>query len=63
MDEKLKPCPWCGSIPKMKHEKVGGHHFWSVECANDDSCTVVVATNDFETEEEAIEAWNDRGYC
>ena len=63
MDDDLKPCPFCGNSPQLKHDKIGGHHFWSVECDNDENCPVVIATNDFELKSEAIKVWNTRKYC
>ena len=63
MPNILKPCPWCGRAPILKHEKVGGDNFWSVECKNNDECPVNLVTRDFDSEEEAIETWNKREYC
>ena len=63
MTDILKPCPWCGNTPILKHEKLGGHNFWSVECKNEEECPVILVTHDSETKDEAIEAWNTREYC
>ncbi len=58
---KLKPCPWCGSdgrISKAERSAIGG--FFG-ECANsDDDCCVQPETGWYNTEAEAITAWNTR---
>lgn len=63
MDDDLKLCLYCGKPPQIIHDNIGGHHFWSVECANDDECQVKITTNDFETKAEAIKVWNTRDFC
>lgn len=55
MDEKLKPCPFCGG----KAYTDGERHWWSVVC---DSCKCRLGdpNEEFETEAVAIETWNTR---
>ena len=55
MDEKLKPCPFCGGKAYIDGER----HWWVVVC---DACKCRLGENnaEFETKEEAIEAWNTR---
>ena len=50
MKKELKPCPFCGG----EAEIVGYTIFWAT-CKE---CTA--ETKDFDTKEEAIEAWNRR---
>lgn len=57
MDE-LKPCPFCGGIAVIRKDEERINPFF-VRCGNID-CKMVVGTNYFSTEEEAIEAWNGR---
>lgn len=63
MSNNLKPCHWCGKLSFLKHEKVGGHSFWSVECKSEDECPVILVSHDFNSKVEAIEAWNKREHC
>lgn len=59
--KKLKPYPFCGNkamMIKMRyHDELP--FVYSVECANS-ICSCKPSTLDYETEEEAIEAWNRR---
>lgn len=52
---ELKPCPFCGGIPKMQEYK----RKWAVECRND-CCGVLLETSYLDSAEEAIEVWNTR---
>ena len=64
--EELKPCPFCGESPTLKHD-------WRYPRGSDDSiyasevicenweCPIYHADNTYyQTDEEAIEAWNRR---
>lgn len=55
--DKLKMCPFCGGEADCNNNSLmqGGKFKWSVEC-----CGCGVITSAFNTEEEAIEAWNRR---
>ena len=53
---KLKPCPFCGKQPYIKH--LFDDVIW-VECRNSD-CQVIPTTRHKKTKKEAIEAWNRR---
>ena len=61
MNEKeLKPCPFCGETPMLRLDDIkvmGTGHY--VECMNED-CVVNVCTRRFDTQDEAIGAWNHR---
>lgn len=58
---KLKPCPFCGTEPKMGvTEPTFGEPRYFVECEGV-GCNVVAYTpNEYETALEAAEAWNAR---
>lgn len=58
-DIQLLPCPFCGKTPATDNYEVRNVMFWNVGCLNDD-CQVHVETADFESIEEAIQAWNTR---
>lgn len=53
--DKLKPCPFCGREAVIKHGSCG----YYAEC-NNGMCKVMPTTWYYETEEEAITAWNRR---
>lgn len=57
MRESLKPCPFCGKLPEIIQEKNGS--VW-IGCHNNNCSVRHVETDDFDTREEAIEAWNTR---
>ena len=64
--EELKPCPFCGEFPTLKHDLryPQGYddsiHASEVICENLD-CPIYNADNTYYlTDEEAIEAWNRR---
>ena len=65
-DVELKPCPFCGSEPKLKSDvrhggdaknTVGVHYYW-IKCPND-YCRV--ASMSVDSREMAAELWNRRG--
>ena len=51
---ELKPCPFCGSFAVTTMDECNSWR-WEVYCAR---CNAAIGF--FETEEEAIEAWNRR---
>lgn len=65
MTSELKPCPFCGGEAKL-----WSHHYaeedltlWQVRCNRDflrKKCYMNDSFVTFDTEEEAIEAWNTR---
>lgn len=56
MMEKLKPCPFCNGNAKIRREK-----YWQPKIARNVICTNCFANSGwFDTEDEAIEAWNRR---
>lgn len=57
MENKLKPCPFCGSKATL-HERADG---FFVDCSTQFGfCSVMPATWVFKSEDEAIEGWNRR---
>lgn len=60
--EELKPCPFCGGKAFLrKYYYSGGEPAYYVECGGVKStCSVMPSTWSYDTEEEAIEAWNTR---
>ena len=52
---ELKPCPFCGNTPMLRND--AGE--WRVECSGPE-CDCLPSTWWYESEEEAIEAWNRR---
>ena len=52
---ELKPCPFCGEIPK--HYQYGIE--WCVEC-HSSKCWIVPETGLCSSKEEATEKWNTR---
>lgn len=64
--EEIKPCPWCGKIPKIyknRNKFINSnppHEVWFGKCIND-SCKIRPYTLVYyKTEQEAIKAWNTR---
>ena len=55
---ELKPCPFCGGDAELSHKR--NLNTWIVECSNQDCPASYMIGADFETEAEAIEAWNRR---
>ena len=56
MPEELKPCPFCGKLPVTQNVGEGNVE---IICKNY-SCSIM-PFQIYETEQEAIEAWNTRG--
>lgn len=57
--EALKACPFCGVVPRLSQDLEGE---WSIRCdsGNDDDFNHWACTVCFETDREAIDAWNHR---
>ena len=56
MTNELKPCPFCGGLPKIYEIYTHGAKVWRVMCgARVDCCAIL---NDFNTQDEAIAVWN-----
>lgn len=61
MSEELKPCPFCGTVPKMgTSELMNGRPRYFVECEGNGCVMRAYTANDYETPLEAVEAWNRR---
>ena len=57
---KLKPCPFCGGEAELvQHQVVGYPDDFYVECVTNE-CIMSLGGLCYETEKEAIEAWNRR---
>lgn len=58
MNEKLKPCPFCGSdkIIVQEHKCIGFDDSFGVECLYCKTQSYLF----FESKKEAVEAWNRR---
>lgn len=56
--EKLKPCPFCGCPGVINYKN--NLRTWIVECVNSSCPASYMLGMDFDTEEEAINAWNRR---
>ena len=54
--EELKPCPFCGAIPKVNHLDYPFIEIWFVKCEN---CSAEI-NNPRSTEQEALKDWNRR---
>lgn len=57
MDD-LKRCPFCGHVAESRKKR--GIDRWIVECTNPTCPASYMIGWDYDTEEEAIEAWNRR---
>ena len=55
--EQLKPCPFCNNKPRLRRY---GLYDYAVGC-NSDKCNINPRTPVCDTEEGAVELWNDRG--
>ena len=56
---ELKPCPFCGGTPVLiEHKYDLSHILYGYDCYGDDHHTCGVGY--FETQKEAVEAWNRR---
>lgn len=53
MNDKLKPCPFCGGKAKLFEDK--DYQIYSVTCTECDA-----GTNAYGIEQDAIDAWNGR---
>lgn len=58
MMEELKPCPFCGTIPKVI-EDISFHDYF-VSCYNKKCPLDAVYTDDYKSKKQAIKAWNTR---
>lgn len=58
MDE-LKPCPFCGEIPRITHSS-SGYTPINIECGTVYCFLHSGSALAYNTEEEAIEEWNTR---
>ncbi len=54
-----KPCPFCGEPPAICEKHSRRIVEYSVACCNL-SCPCMPTTGEFDTEKEAIKAWNRR---
>ena len=54
---KIKPCPWCGEEAILKQTK---SKLYYITCDNYDCSIYPMMYEKFDTEQEAIEAWNKR---
>lgn len=54
---ELKPCPFCGSEAMTSWNNKFG---WQAFCENDSCFMSQIIATTFETEEQAIQSWNDR---
>lgn len=61
MSEKLKPCPFCGTVPRMGvTELTCGRPGYFVDCEESGCKAIACTANRYETALEAAEAWNMR---
>lgn len=62
MKQELKPCPFCGNTNPLVYEEPIDDKFseWIVECDNHYCPCNPVAHDTYQSEEEAIQAWNKR---
>lgn len=58
-DNELKPCPFCEDGGMIKLECLNNIFYYSISCINP-RCFIKPSTIWFETEQEAIDAWNIR---
>ena len=56
--EELKRCPFCGGDGVITQKR--NLETWIVECSNPICPASYMIGNDYDTKEEAIEAWNRR---
>ena len=57
-NSELKPCPFCGAKAVMNYKQA--LNTWIVECSNSSCPASYMIGMDYDTEAEAIEAWNRR---
>lgn len=55
MSNELKPCPFCGGRAYLSERMNGGYY---VECESIGGC--LAESGNYDTEEQAVEAWNRR---
>lgn len=61
MMSNLKPCPFCGGYAFTgTYEYPSGVTFWHVYHYTDTNCYLSGILPDYDTEEDAVEAWNRR---
>ena len=54
---KVKPCPFCGGVPRIVENKINLKNIlYGVYCDGEHH---QVSVGYFDTEEEAVEMWND----
>ena len=57
---KMKPCPLCGELPNIVENKINlSAILYGVYCSGEHH---QVSVGYFDSEEEAIEVWNDRKF-
>lgn len=57
--EGLKPCPFCGSTPRLVNSGwLFGKRFW-MECSYE-RCPVMLMTGQFYFRDDCVKAWNTR---
>lgn len=57
MKNEIKRCPFCGTEPETAYSE--GNKTYGIRCDNDE-CPLEVGTWEWDTEAEAIAAWNRR---
>ena len=61
MTKKLKPCPFCGDEAVIEQLDEDYNNEWRIYCRNSNGeCKMQPCTRIYETQEDAIEAWNTR---
>ena len=60
--EALLPCPFCGVIPELSEDLQYNLKIWDywVKCTNNDCLVTDCCTSTYDTQSEAIAAWNRR---
>lgn len=61
LTDKLKPCPFCGEDAKVYEipSIFRNSPFFGILCGSDD-CIALTMSADYQTEQEAMKAWNKR---
>lgn len=57
-DDKLRRCPFCGGEPYFYQIYARGKKVWKVMCGKSVDCCAIL--NDWDTKEQAADAWNRR---